>query len=234
MPVKKTYADHGDACRTAHAMELISDHWVYIVIRELFLGGKRFGEILDSARGITPTVLTARLRELENRGILVPRDLEPPMRVRIYELTPWGHQLEPIMHALGRWAQSSPTLTTDGGLTPDAAVLAMRTMLPDAPVDPPITVQLHLTDRRGRHELAYDYVLDWGPDGFDIGRGRLDDSATRVDVDATTWADAVFDNGELPADAVTGDPEPVSRLFREVRAHPTPSAPGVALTDSRE
>lgn len=218
MPVKKTYADHGDACRTAHAMELISDHWAYIVIRELFLGPKRFGELLDSARGITPTVLTTRLRELETRGLLVARELEPPARVRVYELTGWALELESIMHALGRWAQRSPTLPGDGGLTPDAAVLAMRSMISGSVVGPDIEMQLHLSDSRGRHALAYYYALEWDADGLRIDRGTLADPATAVDVDATDWAAAVFDGVPLPDDAIIGDPEPVARLLHETHA----------------
>ena len=216
MPIKRTYADLGDACATAHAMELISEHWAYIVIRELFLGPKRFGELLDSARGITPTMLTTRLRELEHRGIVTSRELGPPARVRVYDLTEWGRDLEPIMHALGRWAQRSPSLPEEGGLTPDAAVLAMRTMAPPHPLNPPVQLQLRLSDSRGRSEIAYDYIVEWGSDGFHADRGRLPSPGTRISTDATSWANALFNGAALPREAVQGDPKPLDRFIRSM------------------
>lgn len=212
MPIKRTYADMGDACATAHAMELISEHWAYIVIRELLLGAKRFSELLDSARGITPAVLTTRLRELETRGIVEPKELGAPTRIRLYGLTTWGRELEPIMNALGRWAQKSPGLPQSGGLTPDAAILAMRTMAPDVRLDPPIELQVRLSDERGRRTIAYDYVLTWDERGLRAERGELTDPLTAVDVDATLWADAVFNGAELPPGAVSGDHDQVTRL----------------------
>lgn len=213
MPIKRTYADLGDACATAHAMELISEHWAYIVIRELFLGPKRFGELLESARGITPTMLTTRLRELEHRGIVTSMKLDPPVRVRAYDLTEWGRELEPIMHALGRWAQRSPSLPAEGGLTPDSALLAMRTMAPVHPLNPPLQLQLHLSDSRGRSEIAYDYFIDWGDGGFHADRGRLPEPSTQVSIDATSWANALFNGAPIPPGAVQGDPAPLERFI---------------------
>ena len=224
MPIKRTYADHGDACVTAHAMELISEHWAYIVIRELFLGPKRFTELLDSAHGITPAVLTTRLRELEKRGIVTPRVLDPPARVRVYDLTPWGHDLEPIMHSLGRWAQRSPTLPTGGGLTPDAALLAMRTMAPAGPMDPPIRLQLRLSDGRGAHEISYDYAVIWDRSGLHTDRGRLPRADVAITIDSTTWTNAVFNGATIPPAAVRGDPAELGRFLAGMSPD-GPSAP---------
>lgn len=52
MPIKRTYASHGDACATSHAMELLGDRWTYPVIRELMLAPKRFAELEASLREI--------------------------------------------------------------------------------------------------------------------------------------------------------------------------------------
>lgn len=220
MPIKRTYADMGDACATAHAMELISEHWAYIVIRELLLGAKRFSEILDSARGITPAVLTTRLRELEARGIVESNELGAPTRIRLYGLTAWGRELEPIMNALGRWAQKSPGLPRTGGLTPDAAILAMRTMAPDVRLDPPIEMQVRLSDARGRRTIAYDYVIAWDERGLHADRGELSEPLTAVDVDATIWADAIFNGARLPSEAVEGDRSQVARLCKTMTLRP--------------
>lgn len=217
MPVKKTYADHGDACRTAHAMELISEHWAYIVIRELFLGPKRFSELQSSAHGITPAVMTTRLRSLEDRGILESRELDPPARVKVYELTAWGHELEPIMHALGRWAQRSPTVPASGGLTPDAAVLAMRSMASNTRLARGVQIQLRLSDVRGRQLSTYDYALECNSRGLRISRGSLEHPDARIDTVATDWAAAVFDDAPLPGGAVSGSRGEVERLLKSLR-----------------
>ena len=220
MPIKRTYSEMGDACATAHAMELISEHWAYIVIRELFLGPKRFSELLDSARGITPAVLTTRLRELESRGIVTTSELSAPANVSVYDLTSWGHELEPIMRQLGRWAQRSPGLPNDGGLTPDAAILAMRTMAPIRPMSPPAQLQLRLSDSRGRRTIAYDYIVTWDGGGFQADRGKLTEPKTTVVADASVWAEVIFNGAELPADAVTGDLEPLGRLCENFSSLP--------------
>ena len=123
MPSRRRYADHGDACAAAHALDVVGDRWSVIVIRELMLGPKRFSELLACAHGATPTVLTMRLRELEQAGLVNQVALPPPALVTVYGLTEWGLEFEPILQALGRWAQRSPALPSDGGLTPDAAML---------------------------------------------------------------------------------------------------------------
>jgi DNA-binding HxlR family transcriptional regulator len=198
-------------------MELISEHWAYIVIRELFLGPKRFTELQQSAVGITPTVLTTRLRSLVDRGIVASRVLGPPARVRVYELTPWGHALEPVMHALGRWAQQSPSGPTSGGLTPDAAALAMRTMVSTARVEPAVSIALHLHDSRAAQGLAYDYGVVADSDGLTVERGDVERADAHVSIDSSAWAEVVFDGADLPAGSVTGDQAAVDRLVDAMR-----------------
>ena len=110
MPIRRSYADHGDACAAAHALDVVGDRWSVIVIRELMLGPKRFSELLACAHGATATTLTMRLRELEQAGVVNHVALPPPALVTVYGLTEWGLDFEPILQALGRWAQRSPAL----------------------------------------------------------------------------------------------------------------------------
>jgi DNA-binding HxlR family transcriptional regulator len=220
MPPRRTYAEHGDACSAAHAMDVIGDRWALIIARELLLGPKRFNELLDSARGITPAVLAARLRELEQASILVPSTLPPPARVKAYSLTDWGRGLDPIIRALGRWAQDSPERPTGGGLTPDGVVIAMRTMAPTKPVPEPIELQLRLYDRRSRHDDPYDYRLTWSGIDLDIWRGTHPDPPTTVTSDSSTWSRLLFDHLDLAAAerhhglTITGDRRMVRKLSK--------------------
>src|SRR4051794_30434694 len=106
---KITKRRYEDACGAAHALDLVGERWALLVMRELMLGPKRFGDIKGGLPGISANVLTQRLEGLEAAGVLVRRKLPPPASTRVYELTPWGYEAEPIFQTLGRWAARSPT-----------------------------------------------------------------------------------------------------------------------------
>ena len=99
---------YDDACGTAHALELIGDRWTLLVLRELMLGGRRFSDLRGDLPGISANVLTQRLAELEERGLVARKRLPPPASVQVYQATEWGMEAEPIVQALGRWAARSP------------------------------------------------------------------------------------------------------------------------------
>lgn len=91
-------------CPIARGSEIFANRWTPIIIRNLLLGASTFGEIMDGAPGIPRSVLTERLRYLEHVGVIERRD-KPRGRGSIYELTPTGRDLEPVVHALGDWGQ---------------------------------------------------------------------------------------------------------------------------------
>ena len=99
---------YGDGCGTAHALDLIGERWALLVMRELMLGPKRFSDIRADLPGISANTLTQRLEGLEKAGIVVREKLPPPASGQVYGLSEWGHQLLPVMGALGRWAVRSP------------------------------------------------------------------------------------------------------------------------------
>lgn len=223
MPVKRTYADHGDACAAAHAMELIGDRWTHPLLRELLLGPKRFGELEVSVRGITPAVLSARLRELEASGLVEKVVLPPPARVAAYAATAWARDLLPIFEDLARWAHRSSAWSPEGkGLTPDAAVQSMMTMAPPIALDPPLRLELHLHDARVPDAEAYSYALRWD-DRLTIVRGTQPDAAASVSGDSTTWIGVLYQGVPLNQMAVEGDVEVVQCLIGAwVTAAPPP------------
>ena len=104
-PSRRRYED---GCGTAHALELIGERWSLLVMRELMLGPKRFSDIRADLPGISANTLTQRLEGLEKAGIVVREKLPPPASGQVYGLSEWGHQLLPVMGALGRWAVRSP------------------------------------------------------------------------------------------------------------------------------
>jgi len=132
MKLEKVTSLHGrryeDACGTALGLEILGERWALLVVRELMLGPKRFGDLRASLPGLSANVLTQRLEGLEAAGVLVKRRLPPPASVQVYELTPWGLEAEPIIQAMGRWAARSPDHDASLPLSPVGLMLSFRTM----------------------------------------------------------------------------------------------------------
>jgi DNA-binding HxlR family transcriptional regulator len=108
MPPKElphTAEGYRSGCPLACTLDIIGDKWSLLVIRDLFLGKKRYQEFLASPEGIASNILTARLRRLEGWGIV---DKTPytqnPLRYE-YALTERGKAMEPIMREILRWGR---------------------------------------------------------------------------------------------------------------------------------
>ncbi|SEJ35606.1 winged helix-turn-helix transcriptional regulator [Demequina mangrovi] len=95
-------------CPIARAVGVLDGKWTVLILRELFGGTRRFGEILRELPGASPKTLTDRLRALESAGI-VSREVYPEVPPRVeYSLTPDGRAFEPVMHALRAWGEAHP------------------------------------------------------------------------------------------------------------------------------
>ena len=123
-----TKRHYDDGCATAHALELVGERWGLLVVRELMLGPKRFTDLRHDLPGISPNVLSQRLSELEHASIVLRRRLPPPAPAAVYELTPWGRELEPLIREFGRWAARSPTMPEGLPMSVNSLVLSLRTM----------------------------------------------------------------------------------------------------------
>lgn len=169
-----------DPCGVARALDVIGDRWAMLVARDLLLGAKRFNDLLGGLPGVSPNVLSQRLRELVKHGVVQRRDLGPPTRVHLYELTDWGRDLEPIVLQLGRWGNEAPVLP-DGILGIDSLLLSIK-----ATFDP-----ARAADLRGVYELRIDadaYLVEVGDDSVEI---RRDTAAGRPDGTLTTDIDTL-------------------------------------------
>jgi DNA-binding HxlR family transcriptional regulator len=93
----RSYDQH---CSLALALDVVGDRWALLIVRDLLLGPRRFGELLDGLPGIGTDILTARLRDLEAAG-LVSRRQEG--RASWYELTAEGRALQPAVRELAIW-----------------------------------------------------------------------------------------------------------------------------------
>ncbi|HXO51248.1 MAG TPA: helix-turn-helix domain-containing protein [Mycobacterium sp.] len=85
-------------CGLARGLDLIGDRWVLLIVRELLLGTRRYGELLDGLPGIATNLLADRLRAMEDNGLVVKGDDDR------YGLTERGEGLRDVVYAIGRWA----------------------------------------------------------------------------------------------------------------------------------
>jgi DNA-binding HxlR family transcriptional regulator len=151
MSTSRTY---GDACGIPRALDRVGERWALMIVRELLLGPKRFTDLKAGLPNASPNVLTQRLRELEEAGVVTRRKLPPPAGARVYELTEWGRELEPVIDALGRWGARAPLAPPDVGMSLDAHLLSLKTLFdPALAGDFRALFELRLGDHRFRAEV---------------------------------------------------------------------------------
>jgi DNA-binding HxlR family transcriptional regulator len=117
--------DYGQYCGLTRAVELVGERWALLIVRDLLVGPRRYGELAAGLPRIPSNILAARLKELQAEGVLrrVPRS-----RVVVYELTPFGRELEPVVLALGAWGSKAMGDPREGQIiTPDSMTVSLRT-----------------------------------------------------------------------------------------------------------
>ena len=208
-----TMRSYEDGCAAAHALDLVGERWALLVVRELLLGPKRFTDLRAGLPGASPNVLSQRLRELEGAGVVRRRKLPPPAASRVYELTEWGLELEPVIVRLGRWGVRSPSKPRDAALGVDSLILSLRTMFDSRAAEGLMaSYELRLGEDRFRAEVA---------DGrFEVERGSADRPDAIVEADSVTLAGLVYEGRDL-AEAIRscevrieGDGSAVERFLR--------------------
>jgi DNA-binding HxlR family transcriptional regulator len=108
-------------CPVAMAAEVLCNRWTLVLLRELVAGSTRFNEIRRGVPRMSPALLSKRLKDLEEAGIV--RRIASPVEAGIveYHLTRAGRDLKPVVEAVGlwgqRWVESNPSLQNlDAGL----------------------------------------------------------------------------------------------------------------------
>ena len=170
-------------------------------MRELLLGPKRFTDIRAGVPNARPHALVQRLRELEAAGVVRRRKLPPPAASRVYELTDWGMELEPVIVGLGRWGARSASRPREAELGVDSLILSFRTMF----------------DAQAAQGLKASYELRLGEDRFNalVADGRLEVARggaqerpdAIIEADAATLAAVVYGGRQLEEALRAGDIE---------------------------
>lgn len=187
-----------DLCGIARALDVVGERWALLVVRELVFGPKRFADLHRGLPGMSQNVLTQRLKDLEESGVLVRRRALPPVTGLVYELTARGRDLEPVLLALGRWGSPMvPGPDSASELSPDALIVALRTTF-----DPTAAAGLRGTVRL---DLPTDaFVLTVADRSLDASRG---DTASDVVLVGSVRVvqDLVFDRRPLDDAVRSGD-----------------------------
>ncbi|MBA9004941.1 winged helix-turn-helix transcriptional regulator [Thermomonospora cellulosilytica] len=181
MAVSRSY---GDPCGIARALDVVGERWALLVVRELLLGPKRFSDLHRGLPGASQNVLSHRLRELTDKGVIRRHRLGPPTGAWVYELTEWGRGLEPVLLGLAAWGARAP-LGAGGELSVDSLVIALKTVF----------------DARAAQDLEAEVALRLDGDAFririargelEVARGVPDRPDAVIGTDAATLRSLVF------------------------------------------
>ncbi|MEA1072630.1 winged helix-turn-helix transcriptional regulator [Sphingomonas sp. LY160] len=204
---------YDDACGTAHALELIGERWALLVLRELLFGPRRFSELRGDLPGISANVLTQRLAELEERGLVRRIKLPPPASVQVYEATPWGLEVEPIVQSIGRWAARSPAHDPTLPISGVSVLLSFRTMISEKRAK-------GFDAKIGFRFGADRYVARIRKGGIKVTKGPVEGADAIITAAPTLLAAVVYGGQPLDLLVIEGDRAVVERF---VTLFPLPS-----------
>jgi DNA-binding HxlR family transcriptional regulator len=122
--VSKTYHQF---CGVAKALDVVGERWTLLLVRDLLLGPRRYGDLLAGLPGLTTNLLAERLALMTSQGLIRKVKLPPPAGATVYELTELGRELEPVVLALGRFGSRWLTAPEQGDLTnPRWAMVSLK------------------------------------------------------------------------------------------------------------
>jgi DNA-binding HxlR family transcriptional regulator len=191
---------YGQYCGFARALELVGDRWTLLIVRDLLVAPRRFGDLQRGLPGIPTNILAARLKDLEQAGLARRRVLPPPERSVVYELTPYGAELDEIVKRLGAWGAKSLGEPRPGEtVTPESLVTALRsTFQRDA--------------ARGVHA---GFELRFGPI---IVHARVDDGALEAAQGPLAAPDILIETGPALKTLMSGELSP-ERAIEDESVH---------------
>jgi DNA-binding HxlR family transcriptional regulator len=211
VPTTRSYQD---ACGIARALDVVGERWALLVVRELLLGPQRYSELRQALANASSNVIADRLRELERNGVVQRRKLSPPAASWVYELTPRGRELEPILLALGGWGLRVPLPEPPIVLSPTSVLLYLRGRAHPDPSVPPTVVHVQLHDRTWTVRVR-DGRLEIEPGAAAPADGtfRTDPETLNDLIDAPSGLRAALRSG---AAEVRGDEAAIRRLLQQV------------------
>jgi DNA-binding HxlR family transcriptional regulator len=142
---------YGQYCGVTTAVELVTERWALLIIRDLLVGPRRYTDLKQGLPKIPTNILSSRLKELQEGGVI--RRVPLARCGLVYELTEYGRDLEPIVLALGRWGfRSMGEPKDDDIVTADSLTMALRTAFTPgiASVSLDFQIQVGAVELRGK------------------------------------------------------------------------------------
>lgn len=172
-----TQAGYKQFCPVAMAAEVLCTRWTMVLMRELVAGTTRFNDLRRGVPKMSPALLSRRLKELEQAGVIERRSLRTEKGVFEYHLTKAGKDLRPVVEALGTWGQKWVTSALSlGNLDASLLMWDMRRNLDPTPLPKKRTVvQFVYSDLPSTKshwwlviEAKGEVDLCWSDPGFEI------------------------------------------------------------------
>ena len=129
-------------------MQLVGERWALLIVQDLLLGPKRFTDLRQGLPRIPTNVLSRRLKELEDAGVVRRRILPRPSGSVVYELTAYGCELDEVLLRLCRWGSRRLREPVPGEIfTVDSTVMLLRSAFrPAAAGDGAVSYELWVDD----------------------------------------------------------------------------------------
>lgn len=172
-----TQAGYKQFCPVAMAAEVLCTRWTMVLMRELIAGTTRFNDLRRGVPKMSPALLSTRLRELQEAGVIERKPLKSERGVFEYHLTEAGKDLRPVVEAMGfwgqKWVESSLSLKN---LDPSLLMWDMRRNLDPSPLPPIRTVVQFLYSDLPTTKSHWWLVIEpdgevdlcWSDPGFEI------------------------------------------------------------------
>ncbi|RSN56734.1 winged helix-turn-helix transcriptional regulator [Actinomadura sp. WAC 06369] len=210
--------EYGQFCGLARALEMIGERWTLLIVRDLLSGPKRYTDLRKGLATIPTNILSTRLKQLEEAGLVVRRALPHPERAVVYELTGYGRDLEPALIALGRWGARTMTEPRPGEtVTAESVAMAFRTTYrPEAAGDATVGYEVRMGDFTLRIQItagALTVGIGPHPDPDLVIERQRDQAVHALLTGAMTPRQALADGGVR----VEGEPELLDRFVQAFR-----------------
>ncbi|WP_371636678.1 helix-turn-helix transcriptional regulator [Streptomyces zaomyceticus] len=175
-PRRRSYDQH---CAAARALDLVGDRWTLLVVRELLAGPRRYTDLHADLPGVSTDMLAGRLKDMEGAELVTRRRLPPPASAFVYELTPRGRDLLPVLRTLAAWG--APDL---GEPRPTDAVRAHWYAIPLLGAIAELgagVVQVSLDEGEFHVRVGDDGAASYGDGVFGAGTTEVPDARLRTD-----------------------------------------------------
>ena len=122
---RRTYSQY---CGLARALDLVGERWTLLIVRDLAVAPRRFTDLLAGLPGVGTSLLSERLRTLEDDGIVRRAVAPPPARGVVYELSEDGRRLADAIAPLSRWGAGRLESTVDDEFRPEWMAFTIKSM----------------------------------------------------------------------------------------------------------